>query len=117
MPRFVILHHVVAAHSGRSTHWDFMIETDNTLKTWSLDEEPGYDRVISAVRIADHRREYLDYEGPLSQDRGNVTRFDHGSYTLISEDDTGLLLEMRGSRLQGIVELKNNLFRCRPVSD
>ncbi len=75
--RFVILHHQVAD----GEHWDLMLERGDVLLTWQLAREP-VDRSslpIPAKRLADHRKGFLDYEGPVSGDRGHVRRVDTGT--------------------------------------
>ena len=58
-----------------------MLEDDRgSLGTWALAEAPCLDRQIYADELAPHRIEYLDYEGPISGDRGEVTRVMHGDY-------------------------------------
>jgi hypothetical protein len=82
--RFVILHHTGWTSSKKPDHWDWMLEP------------PLHDRegLISFAVFSDprtfwmdeplepkprHRRDFLDYEGPISQDRGHVKRVACGS--------------------------------------
>jgi len=82
------------------------IGTASPLKTWRLLEEPAIQTIIRAELIDDHRRKYLDYEGPVSGDRGTVTRFDDGRYELLSQHhDRGLTLKFEGRVLNGVAEL------------
>ena len=53
-------------------HWDLMLDTGETLRTWRL--EPALPGVIRAEPLGNHRRAYLDYEGPVSGNRGSVQR-------------------------------------------
>ena len=102
--RFVILHH--AAPPGE--HWDLMIEADGSLATWQLEQDPctTSDRTSSrATRIADHRMRYLDYQGPLTGRRGNVTRVDRGSCTVHIESPDDWTIEVTGRSLTGIIAL------------
>lgn len=80
MPRFVILEH---DHPVR--HWDLMLETGSILRTWRLAEPPRPGSVITAEATFDHRLHYLDYEGPVSGDRGTVTRWLAGTYEILRE--------------------------------
>ena len=100
MPRFVIL-----AHDHPVLHWDFMLENEATLRTWRLARPPTETGPIMAEAIADHRLAYLDYEGPVSGDRGTVTAFDRGEYSLVLEDGEGVQVELRGARLRGRARL------------
>jgi hypothetical protein len=125
-PRFVILHHTQPA---AAEHWDLMLQTGDHLATWRLaclpltrrrakrDRRvatgglrpqrvkglPGPDHaaLLQAQRIADHRIEYLSYEGPLSRDRGHVRRVDEGIYRLLGADDTHWVVAFTGRVLRG----------------
>jgi hypothetical protein len=75
MARFVVLE-----HDFPERHWDLMLECGAVLRTWRLPAPPEAARVLAAVKSFDHRPVYLDYEGPVSGNRGRVTRWDGGSY-------------------------------------
>ncbi len=96
MPRFVVL-----IHDDPVLHWDFMLEKEALLRTWRLARPPDETGAIDAEQLADHRLAYLDYEGPVSGDRGTVHRFDRGEYTVIEESGDHVVVELSGSRLQG----------------
>jgi hypothetical protein len=100
MPRYVIL-----THDHPHWHWDFMLEHEGALRTWRLDEEPGTSAHIRATVLPNHRVMYLDYEGPVSNNRGTVQRWDHGTYELQHEDSLALKLRLHGERLQGVVTM------------
>lgn len=102
MPRrFVILHHT---GYGRE-HWDLMLEHEGVLWTWQLLADPTAsampDDTIQAVRIADHRLHYLDYEGPISRDRGRVHRVDSGKLLGLFEAHNTIRVELEGAHLRG----------------
>jgi len=105
MPRYVVLRHETPQGYPRPVHWDFMIESGDVLRTWALAEEPAADRRIAAEPLADHRMAYLDYEGPVAGDRGEVTRWDAGTYELLSETDENLIVKLAGTRLSGEARL------------
>ena len=66
-----------------------MLESDGVLRTWALAEMPRIvaRRPIDAEGLADHRLAYLDYEGPVSGERGSVGRVDAGTFETLVEDD------------------------------
>jgi len=101
MPRFVVLEHAQSA--GR--HWDFMLESGDTLATWSLATPPTMPGKQSALALADHRLTYLDYEGPVSGDRGNVMRWDAGSYELMEKAGGRWRVLLSGRQLRGLALL------------
>ena len=100
--RFVILFHEMPASSSRPSHWDLMFERRDALLTWALDEEPDTDREIAATQLASHRKDYLHYEGPVSQDRGIVTRWDRGEFTLERGEDDAFVALLEGQRLSEV---------------
>ena len=116
MPRFVLLYHECPPSFSKPSHWDFMLERGDVLLTWELCglpsawADPPINNVTSvpAVRLEDHRPAYLDYEGPLTEDRGSVSRYDEGDYQLQHEDGELLLVRLQGKKLQGNVELKRS---------
>ena len=105
MPRWVILRHDPPEDGSRVLHWDFMLEVGDVLRTWALATEPRGGVSISAEALADHRKAYLDYEGPLSQDRGRVTRWDRGTYQEVDASERRILVILDGERLRGATEL------------
>ena len=63
---------------------------------------------MEAVPLPDHRLFYLDYEGPVSGNRGTVSRWDQGYYQVLAEDPRGLRLLFGGRRLHGEADLSQN---------
>lgn len=78
--RFVVLFHEFPIGHNRANHWDLMLEQGGRLLTWALPEMPAIGKSIAARRLPDHRLEYLNYEGPVSGDRGEVSRLIAGTY-------------------------------------
>jgi hypothetical protein len=60
----------------------------------------------------DHRRAYLDYEGPVSGGRGRVVRWDVGTFTLEEESGGRLVLRLAGARLTGPALLEETAAGC-----
>ena len=114
MPRFVLLRHECPPSLGKPSHWDLMLEREGRLLTWSLAALPaawGVDgaageEALAATRLLDHRIAYLDYEGPISGDRGAVTRVDRGEYEAVEETDCEIRVRLRGERGEAVVVLK-----------
>ncbi len=44
---------------------------------------------------------YLDYEGPISGNRGEVKRWDSGEYALLSQTATEIVMRFEGTQTQG----------------
>ena len=92
MPRFVLLYHECPAKYARASHWDLMLEVGESLRTWALLSCPttgaaaqsytaslfpacaaaSTENIVGAEPLGDHRRDYLEYEGPVSGQRGRV---------------------------------------------
>lgn len=101
MPRFVVLHHVLPPDSARPTHWDLLLERGEALASWALAVAPRAGAEIRAEALADHRLAYLDYEGPVSGNRGTVSRWDEGTYEPLAISPERLEVELAGRRLIG----------------
>ena len=89
VPRFVILE-----HDFPEPHFDLMLEDGDALRTWRLPAMPGIGKILFAPELPRHRLLYLDYEGPVSGDRGSVVRRASGSYNTIPWPDGTFLLEL-----------------------
>ena len=71
-----------------------MFETapGSALATWRSTEWPVTATAI-ITPLAEHRREYLDYEGPVSGDRGAVRRVAGGCHRILQNDAATLVVE------------------------
>ncbi|MCE9548419.1 MAG: hypothetical protein K8T25_23335 [Planctomycetia bacterium] len=112
MPRYVILWHQTPPGFPRGVHWDLMLEEAGHLRCWALSSSPDGAAPQAAEALADHRLAYLEYEGPISGDRGSVSRWDEGTYRQLDETGNGinkdsgeLTLHFAGRRLNGRVVL------------
>ncbi len=102
MPRFVVL-----KHDCDEPHWDFMLEAGTILRTWKLVAQPEMEKEMEAKASFDHRLLYLDYEGPISDNRGSVTRLDFGSFDYLKQEEKLIMIRLIGKTLKGIVDLTN----------
>lgn len=133
MPRFVLLYHDCPSSYERASHWDFMLESGDVLRTWVLEQLPAdwaslcsrttaaypncpllaAENTVAAIRLADHRRDYLTLEGPLSGDRGRVIRVAAGMYRGDLESPGELRVALTGDDLAAEVRL----FRSKPSEE
>ncbi len=103
--RFVILE-----HRWNGIHWDVLIEypdqPDGPLATWAVDGviRPGLEQ--PARRLPDHRRVYLEYEGPVSGGRGEVRRVAQGNASAQIWTEALVELDVKGDQLAGPVSLR-----------
>ena len=139
MSRFVLLYHVCPAGYVRPSHWDLMLEVREVLRTWALVElpcewhaaqiatsridptcpTPAASDAVEAEQLGHHRRSYLDYEGPVSGDRGHVHRIDSGTYRGESTSPQIWRLTLHGNIVRGGIVLEqesataeNWVLRC-----
>jgi hypothetical protein len=106
MSRFVILYHDTPQDYGRGPHFDLMLEGGAALRTYALPHWLATGETVSCEQLADHRLAYLDYEGPISGGRGQVTRHDAGEYEIVKETSQTLVLRLHGQRLKGTLTLQ-----------
>jgi hypothetical protein len=101
MPRFVILE-----HDHPRLHWDLMLEAGDVLRTWRLAEIPRPGVTNRAESLGDHRKLYLDYEGPVSGNRGQVKRWDAGVFTTLEDRPEHIAIRLQGTRCSGNASLE-----------
>lgn len=115
MPRFVLLRHECPPDFGKPSHWDLMLQWGDVLRTWELRELPSQwasalqseanNYNVEAIALPDHRLAYLDFEGPLSGNRGSVRQCDSGNYELLSDQQDRVEARLHGDRICGIMQL------------
>lgn len=124
--RWVFLRHEMQPDAERSSHYDLMIErmsSENaSLESWACEEllfAPADAQRVSDIRkLADHRIDYLDYEGEISGNRGSVRRLSQG--VVLQETGSGNLRRFRlrdSSGAEWKLELDEAMGSCRVVHD
>jgi hypothetical protein len=96
MPRFALV-----AHDHPFDHWDLFLEAGPVLRTWRLIPRLEENADVAAESTPDHRLSYLDYEGPISGDRGNVSRIDSGNFAWERDDAECLAIQIVGKVFVG----------------
>jgi len=132
--RYVVLFHRQPESSadglaaGRGDHYDWMFESAEGLLTWSTQRRLSADEagVIEAIKLPLHRAAYLDYEGPVSRNRGEVRRVESGRFRLITQTADRFEVDARGGREGRLRFTRGHLvddlswrleFRIHPVAD
>ena len=105
VPRFVILEHTGTPTYKPGTHWDLMFEAGKSLRTWELNALPTPGEIVLAQQLADHRLDYLSYEGPITGGRGTVRRYDCGTYELLRDSELEIEARLHGGQLNGRMQL------------
>jgi hypothetical protein len=99
--RFAVLWH----HQVAEPHFDLMVETQpgSDLATWRSPVWPISERT-AVVRLKDHRRVYLEYDGEISEGRGRVDRVGDGTCQIEIESDRALVI--RFIEVPGVLRLE-----------
>ncbi|GAA3822857.1 DNA polymerase ligase N-terminal domain-containing protein [Streptomyces phyllanthi] len=87
-------HFVIQIHDARTMHFDFRLQVDDVLKSWSVPKGPSTaprDKRL-AIPTEDHPLEYEEFEGVIPAGEyggGTVIVWDHGTYQPLSHDRKG----------------------------
>jgi len=103
------MHFAILTHDHPFLHWDLLLEAGPMCRTWRLQTSPEHDGLIFAEAIPDHRLLYLDYEGPVSGDRGSVSRWDGGHLVWLTATESNVEILVCGTRWQGRVSLRRDV--------
>jgi hypothetical protein len=101
-----VARYVILSHDHPFQHWDLMLEHNGRLRTWRLAATltPGL-VLVPAEALADHRLDYLEYEGPVSGNRGTVVQWDRGEFSWIIDQSNEFQGCLHGERLRGLLVL------------
>ncbi len=111
---------VIQKHAARRLHYDFRLELDGVLLSWSVPKGPSLspkDRRL-AVRTEDHPLDYASFEGIIPAGQyggGTVVVWDRGTWECEGDEREGvkkgrLTFKLHGEKLQG----RWHLVRTRP---
>ncbi|HEX4055193.1 MAG TPA: hypothetical protein VHX86_13095 [Tepidisphaeraceae bacterium] len=98
-----VLRYVVLHHTGiERPHYDLMVEFESgsALLTWRLPHWPPQQN-DEFTPLAKHRRDYLEYEGPVAGDRGSVKRIAAGDHRILESSPTRIIIGLGdGTRIE-----------------
>ena len=108
---------VIQKHKASNLHYDFRIEIDGVLKSWSVPKGPSTDKKEKrlALLTEDHPLDYADFEGVIPEDEyggGTVIVWDYGKYENLRKDkedvsmadsfkDGKIEINLKGKKLKG----------------
>jgi bifunctional non-homologous end joining protein LigD len=112
--------YVIQKHAARRLHYDFRLELDGVLLSWSVPKGPSLKPATRrlAVRTEDHPLDYVDFEGIIPAGQyggGTVVVWDHGTWTPEGDARAGmkqgrLTFTLAGEKLRG----RWHLVRTKP---
>jgi len=110
---------VIQKHAASRLHYDFRLELDGVLKSWSVPKGPSLDPKVKrlAVEVEDHPMEYGGFEGIIPKGQyggGTVLLWDRGVWAPQGDADKdlregNLKFVMQGEKLSGgfaLIKLK-----------
>jgi len=102
---------VIQQHSARRMHYDFRLELDGVLLSWSVPKGPSLSPAERrlAVRTEDHPLDYVDFEGVIPAGEyggGTVVVWDRGTWEPDGDARAGLAngrltFDLHGEKLRG----------------
>ncbi len=97
---------VVHEHHARRLHWDLRLERDGVLASWAvpngIPDDPKRNR--KAIHVEDHPLDYIDFHGEIpagNYGAGEVSIWDHGTYTCEKWRRDEVIVVFSGERLSG----------------
>lgn len=102
---------VVQKHDASNLHYDFRVEVDGVLKSWSVPKGPNTSSLVKrmAIPTEDHPMSYADFEGVIIQGEyggGTVMIWDKGTVESIRTSEDGTPVSLEESYEAGSMEIE-----------
>ncbi len=100
---------VIQKHDATNLHYDFRLEIDNTLKSWSVPKGPSTNPSVKrmAIPTEDHPMAYADFEGTIPKGQyggGTVMVWDKGHFQNLKKDKDGEPISLSDAFKMGTLE-------------
>lgn len=101
---------VVHEHDASRLHYDFRLEMEGVLRSWTIPKGPSMNPSEKrlAILVEDHPLEYIDFEGIIPEGTygaGPVVVWDSGTFDLIEKDENTISFFLKGEKLIGAYRL------------
>lgn len=107
--------YLIQKHAASHLHYDFRLELEGVLKSWSVPKGPSLDPTVRrlAMHTEDHPLDYGDFEGIIPKGQyggGTVLLWDRGTWEPIEDPHQGyhagrLKFRLHGEKLSGVWNL------------
>ena len=83
-----------------------MLEETESLLTWRVTALPDdSNKTINGIKIFDHDKKFLSYEGPVNKGLGQVEIEDSGEYEILEKQESCWKVKLVGKKFSGVFEL------------
>jgi len=100
---------VVQEHHATHLHYDFRLEMDGVLKSWTVPKEPPLEVGVKrlAIQVDDHDISYAKFHGEIKDGygKGSVKIWDSGTYDVESLHEKKIIFILHGKKMKGIYVL------------